>query len=83
VARIVKLLKMGEDNYSLMVQGLAWFRILELVKESPYLSTSGRPSFRIRSQPLSHNRGHQEAFWGRWTARSLERATRPQEYSLK
>jgi hypothetical protein len=54
VARIVKLLKMGEDDYSLMVQGLAWSRILELVKESPYLSTSGRPSFRIRSQPLSH-----------------------------
>jgi ATP-dependent Lon protease len=37
VARIVKLLKMGEDNYSLVVQGLARFRVLELVQESPYL----------------------------------------------
>ena len=37
VARIVKLLKMGEDNYSLVVQGIARFRVLELVQESPYL----------------------------------------------
>src|SRR5687768_1050518 len=37
VARIVKLLKMGEDNYSLVVQGLARFRVVELVQESPYL----------------------------------------------
>src|SRR6476469_9821984 len=37
VARIVKLLKMGEDNYSLVVQGLARFRVMELVQESPYL----------------------------------------------
>jgi ATP-dependent Lon protease len=37
VARIVKLLKMGEDNYSLVVQGLARFKVLELVQESPYL----------------------------------------------
>ena len=37
VARIVKLLKMGEDNYSLVVQGLARFRVLELVQETPYL----------------------------------------------
>jgi ATP-dependent Lon protease len=37
VARIVKLLKMGEDNYSLVVQGLARFRVLELVQELPYL----------------------------------------------
>jgi len=37
VARVVKLLKMGEDNYSLVVQGLARFRVLELVQESPYL----------------------------------------------
>ena len=37
VARIVKLLKMGEDNYSLVVQGLARFRVLELVQEAPYL----------------------------------------------
>src|ERR671928_232071 len=37
VARIVKLLKMGEDNYSLVVQGLARFRVLDLVQESPYL----------------------------------------------
>ena len=35
VARIVKLLKMGEDNYSLVVQGLARFRVMELVQESP------------------------------------------------
>ena len=37
VARVVKLLKMGEDNYSLVVQGLARFRVLELVQEAPYL----------------------------------------------
>jgi ATP-dependent Lon protease len=37
VARIVKLLKMGEDNYSLVVQGLARFRVIDLVQESPYL----------------------------------------------
>jgi len=37
VARIVKLLKMGEDNYSLVVQGLARFKVLELVQEAPYL----------------------------------------------
>jgi ATP-dependent Lon protease len=37
VARIVKLLKMGEDNYSLVVQGLARFRVIELVQETPYL----------------------------------------------
>ena len=35
--RIVKLLKMGEDNYSLVVHGLARFRVLELVQDSPYL----------------------------------------------
>jgi len=37
VARIVKLLKMGEDNYSLVVYGLARFRVLELIQEMPYL----------------------------------------------
>ena len=37
VARIVKLLKMGEDNYSLVVQGLARFRVMDLVQEAPYL----------------------------------------------
>jgi len=37
VARVVKLLKMGEDNYSLVVQGLARFKVLELVQETPYL----------------------------------------------
>src|SRR5690606_31047424 len=37
VARIVKLLKMGEDNYSLVVQGISRFRIVELVQHSPYL----------------------------------------------
>ena len=37
VARVVKLLKMGEDNYSLVVQGLARVRVLDLVQESPYL----------------------------------------------
>ena len=35
VARVVKLLKMGEDNYSLVVQGLARFKVLELVQETP------------------------------------------------
>src|SRR5690606_2389743 len=37
VARIVKLLKMGEDNYSLVVQGISRFRIVELIQEEPYL----------------------------------------------
>src|SRR5579864_9334169 len=37
VARVVKLLKMGEDNYSLVVQGLARFKVVELVQEQPYL----------------------------------------------
>jgi len=40
VARIVKLLKMGEDNYSLVVQGLARFRVSELVQEHPYLKSA-------------------------------------------
>ncbi len=43
VARIVKLLKMGEDNYSLVVQGLARFRVMELVQESPYLKARIEP----------------------------------------
>ena len=48
VARIVKLLKMGEDNYSLVVQGLARFRVLDLVQEAP---TSRRASIRSRTRP--------------------------------
>ncbi|MGZ3480735.1 MAG: endopeptidase La, partial [Myxococcaceae bacterium] len=44
VARIVKLLKMGEDNYSLVVQGLARFRVLDLVQESPYLKARIEPA---------------------------------------
>jgi ATP-dependent Lon protease len=36
-ARIVKLMKMGDENYSLVVQGIARFRVLELVETSPYL----------------------------------------------
>jgi ATP-dependent Lon protease len=43
VARIVKLLKMGEDNYSLVVQGLARFRIDEVVQEQPYLKARVDP----------------------------------------
>ena len=43
VARIVKLLKMGEDNYSLVVQGLARFRVLDLVQEAPYLKARVDP----------------------------------------
>jgi len=43
VARIVKLLKMGEDNYSLVVQGLARVRVLDLVQESPYLKARVEP----------------------------------------
>ena len=43
VARIVKLLKMGEDNYSLVVQGLARFRVLDLVQEAPYLKARIEP----------------------------------------
>jgi ATP-dependent Lon protease len=43
VARIVKLLKMGEDNYSLVVQGLARVRVLDLVQEAPYLKARVEP----------------------------------------
>jgi ATP-dependent Lon protease len=43
VARVVKLLKMGEDNYSLVVQGLARFKVLELVQENPYLKARVEP----------------------------------------
>ncbi len=43
VARIVKLLKMGEDNYSLVVQGLARFRVLELLQDEPYLKARIEP----------------------------------------
>jgi len=43
VARVVKLLKMGEDNYSLVVQGLARFKVLELVQETPYLKARIEP----------------------------------------
>jgi ATP-dependent Lon protease len=43
VARVVKLLKMGEDNYSLVVQGLARFRVVELVQEVPYLKARIEP----------------------------------------
>jgi ATP-dependent Lon protease len=43
VARIVKLLKMGEDNYSLVVQGLARFKINEITQEQPYLKAKISP----------------------------------------
>jgi len=43
VARIVKLLKMGEDNYSLVVQGLARFKINEVTQEQPYLKARITP----------------------------------------
>src|SRR6266849_2893773 len=43
VARIAKLLKMGEDKYSLLVQGLARFRVVELVQEHPYLKARIEP----------------------------------------
>jgi ATP-dependent Lon protease len=45
VARLVKLVKMGEDNYSLVIQGLARFRVLELVQESPYLKARVEAAF--------------------------------------
>ena len=38
VTRIVKLVKMGEDKRSLVVQGLARVRVLDLVQERPYLT---------------------------------------------
>jgi ATP-dependent Lon protease len=37
VARMVKMVKMGEENYSLVIQGLARFRVLKFVEKSPYL----------------------------------------------
>ena len=49
VARIVKLLKMGEDNYSLVVQGLARFRVLDLVQETPL--PQGARSSRSTTRP--------------------------------
>ncbi|WP_373045124.1 endopeptidase La [Vulgatibacter sp.] len=52
VARIVKLLKMGEDNYSLVVQGLSRFKITELVQEAPYLKARIEP---VEDQPLGED----------------------------
>ncbi len=43
VARIVKLLKMGEDNYSLVVQGLARFRMQEITQIDPFLRAKIEP----------------------------------------
>lgn len=37
VAIIHQLLKMGEDNYTLLIQGLARFKVMDLVQEAPYL----------------------------------------------
>ena len=69
VARIVKLLKMGEDNYSLVVQGLARFRVVELVQEHPYLKAQIRPS---RTSPRwTRSRSRRSASISRsWRARS-------------
>src|SRR5262249_39325928 len=39
-----KLLKMGEENYSLVVQGLARFRVLEEIQQSPYLKARVEPA---------------------------------------
>ena len=47
VARIVKLLKMGEDNYSLVVQGLTRFRLTELVQAEPFLKAKIEPIERV------------------------------------
>ena len=44
VSRIVKLMKLGEENYSLVVQGLARFRVLEEVQQSPYLKARVEPA---------------------------------------
>jgi ATP-dependent Lon protease len=60
VARIVKLLKMGEDNYSLVVQGLARFRVLELQQETPYLkarveTVEEQPAEDVESEALGIN----------------------------
>ena len=63
VARIVKLLKMGEDNYSLVVQGLARFRVLDLVQETPYLKARverGRGQDRGRGR-RARGAGHEPA----------------------
>ncbi len=43
VARIVKLLKMGEDNYSLVVQGLARFNMQEVTQTEPFLRAKIEP----------------------------------------
>src|SRR5690606_8322644 len=61
VARIVKLLKMGEDNYSLVVQGISRFRIVELVQHSPYLKariemvTEEKPGDDVEVEALAIN----------------------------
>jgi ATP-dependent Lon protease len=38
ISRIVRLLKAGDDNFSLVVQGLARCRVLGLVHDTPYLA---------------------------------------------
>ncbi|HLV59785.1 MAG TPA: LON peptidase substrate-binding domain-containing protein, partial [Fredinandcohnia sp.] len=61
VARIVKLLKMGEDNYSLVVQGITRFRVVEIVQDTPYLKarveivTEERPTDDVEIEALAIN----------------------------
>src|SRR5690606_24164981 len=61
VARIVKLLKMGEDNYSLVVQGITRFRVVEIVQDTPYLKARGeivteeRPTDDVEIEALAIN----------------------------
>jgi ATP-dependent Lon protease len=44
VARVVKVLKMGEENYSIVVQGLTRFQMVEEVQEMPYLKARIEPA---------------------------------------
>jgi ATP-dependent Lon protease len=44
VSRIVKLVKLGEETYSLVVQGLARFRVLEGLQDVPYLMARAEPA---------------------------------------
>jgi ATP-dependent Lon protease len=50
VGRVVKLLKHGRDSYSMVVRGLARFRVLELTQEIPYLRARVEP---VEDRPLS------------------------------
>ncbi len=42
LARIVKVIKLGASNYSVLLQGLGRFRLVDIVNEAPYLTAKVR-----------------------------------------